>query len=165
MRRRRHCRRADLGVGRDTELAQGPHQFQLQQVHRPLRAISAAGPNAKGHSPAREREVCPQSLSAQNIGAAPHSAVENDLDPAAESLGNGWKCLDRRRPERYLAPAVVGNDDPVAVPLGALKRVLRVQDALDDQLSLPPVAKPLEMFPHDLESYLPQLRGCQFRRA
>ncbi len=112
------------------------------------RAADQAAAGAEGHGP-------------HHVGAGADAAVHQHRQAVAHRIGDGRKRLDRGQRPVELPPAVVGDDQAVGADLDALAGVVGVENLLDDDGALPPLADPGQVGPGELESMLLRIQPAK----
>ena len=85
-----------------------------------------------------------------DINPAPKAAVDKHRRFAADRLDNAGQRPDRGDRAVELAPAMIGDDDPVGAALHRLARLVRMQNAFEDERPAPKVAQPVDVMPADV---------------
>src|SRR5207248_9380909 len=100
----------------------------------------------EGRAP-EEAELRPEAHRDQDIGAAPHAAVEHDCHAIADRALHRRQDVERGRRLIELPRAVVRHDDPLTADLGGAHRVTRIHDPFDDQVAREEAAVAFEIAP------------------
>ena len=82
-----------------------------------------------------------------HVAAAPDAAVDQHRDAAFDRLGHGRQSADRGDRAVQLAAAVVGDDHAVDAVIDRGARLVRMQDALQEQRPRPDLAQPGDIAP------------------
>lgn len=98
---------------------------------------------------AEQHAIGAQGQHAEHVGAGAHTAIGEDGHLPFHRFGDRGQRLRAGHGAVQLAAAVVRDHDAVGAQLQRVARVVRVEDALDDQLALPLVADPLQVLPGD----------------
>ena len=129
----RHC---DAHLGLD----------QLQHMRDPGLAArrERIGPGAS-----QQHEVRAKREHAHHVEARSHAAVGEDRELSGNGLGDARQRPRARQGAVELAPAVVRNDNAVGAARRGLPRVVRIENALDDQRAVPLGPHPFDVAPAD----------------
>src|SRR5579884_4484961 len=111
------------------DLAHDQVDLAAEDVDRLLDAVETARDRAVQRRPAEEAEFRAEAHRDQDVGAAPHAAVEHDSQPVADRRDYRRQHVERGRGLVELARAVVRHDDAVAADLGTADRIGRAHDA------------------------------------
>ena len=82
-----------------------------------------------------------------DVAAAPHAAVADDLDASTDLVGDGRDEVEGSRSVVELTAAVVGQGDGFDPDVGGDPCVVDGLDALDDDRPAPHRAEPLDVVP------------------
>src|ERR1700733_14057353 len=89
-----------------------------------------------------------------DIDSTPEAAVDEHRRPAADRLDHTGKRADRGDRPVELAPAMIGDDDPVGAAFDRLARFTGVQQTLDQERPAPLPAQPFDIAPADIRVQL-----------
>src|SRR5216684_1905600 len=105
---------AELAEARTAYLAH--HEVDLidEDVDRLLDAGQSAGRGAVERRPSHEAEIGAETQRDQDVGAAPHAAVEQQGQLVADRRLDRRQDVERARRLVELAPAMIGDEDAVA---------------------------------------------------
>ena len=121
---------AELVEARTADLPHDEIDLVAEDRDRLLDPGNAAGGCAIKRRPAHKAEAGAEAQRDQDVGAAPHSAVEHHRQLVADCLLDRRQYVERGRRLVELAAAMVRHDDAVAADLGGAQRVARIHDAL-----------------------------------
>ena len=113
----------------------GERQFRPQDFENALHASRAERAQAPEWCPAHLHGICTQRQSLENVAAAPYAAVHQNRDAAADRVDDFRKYFKRGRSVVQIAPAVIGNNDPVDAVFHCQLCVLRRENAFQQQRS------------------------------
>src|SRR6266852_3773179 len=106
------------------------HQIDLvdEDVDRLLDAGQSAGGGAVERRAPHEAEIRTEAQSDQDVGAAPHAAVEQEGQLVADRRLDRRQHVERARRLVELAPAMLGDEDAVAADIEGALRIGRAHD-------------------------------------
>ena len=93
--------------------------------------------------------LAPQGQGLEHVQARAHAAVHQHRQVAADRLGDGGQGADGGGRAVELAPAVVGDHDPLDAAADRLARVLGIEHALEHDRTWPALAHPGDVAPGD----------------
>src|SRR5580765_2484972 len=132
-RRRLHDRRCiDAGDSGPAAFGHGNFDYLAQNLENTDNASFAVDGESPKKWPADEDGLGPQGDCLDDIGAAPHTAIEVDFQLTLAGRHSLGKHFDGRQGVVQMAPAVVGNYDAISADFGAKLDVLARQYALGD---------------------------------
>src|SRR5262245_27778917 len=88
-----------------------------------------------------------QRQSLDDVLSGANSTVHQDLDPAPHAAGDLRQCRYGRGGAVELAAAVVGDDDGIGTTADRKLGILRVEDALEDELAAPALLDAFDVVP------------------
>src|SRR5689334_25246349 len=99
--------------------------------------------------PAEQDKIGSETEHSHHVEAGAHPAVGEYLRSTRDRIGNCGQGPSRRADSVELAAAVIGNDDPVGTARSGRTRIVRIEDALDDQRPFPLGSDPFDVSPAD----------------
>ena len=85
-----------------------------------------------------------------DIDAAAEAAVDQDRRPPADRVDDARQGADRSDRAVKLAPAVIGDNDPVGAAIDRFPRVVRMQKAFENERPAPLLAHGVDVAPADV---------------
>ena len=123
-----------------------------------LGARRAGGGHPVQIRPPDADRVGPQAQRLHHIAAPPDAALDQDLGPPADSPGDSGQRVQGAHGEVQLPPAVVRHHHAVRAEPDRTFGVIGVQDALDEERTVPVLAHPREVVPVQFRAHHPVLR-------
>ncbi len=98
---------------------------------------AAGGAESVGVGAPDEHGARTQTERFDDVAAAADSAVQKDLRASADGVDDLGQCAQRRSDRVELPAAVIGDDDGIGAGVNGAARVLRGQNAFDDDRAVP----------------------------
>src|SRR5688572_2006477 len=144
--------RTDLGNAPRAHVAESPLHFVRKYLDRPRGARLPAAGRAVKRRPADQHHLRTEAQRLDDVAAAADAAVEDDGAAIADRLHDLRKDVDGRYGAVEGATAVIRHDDAIGARIDGGPCLIAAQNALDDQLARPEVAKFPDVVPgHRLE--------------
>ena len=118
-----------------------------EEVEHPENAILAGAGDAPEVRAADQHRARAERQRLDDVDAAAKAAVDQDRRPPAGRLDHARQRQDRCDCAVKLAAAVVGDDDSVSAAADRFARVVRVQEALDEERPAPLLAQTVDVTP------------------